>query len=673
MTRDMTAAKPGAARHDAALQKSHLWLYLCFLGCLMYWELVCRPATNLPFWNEGLMFALLFAASLAGMFTALCSLFPPRGGFVVAVVLLSAACAVYIVQMFYYSIFNTYLSAFSILNGGQALQFGETILGQLGRVWPWVLCMLLPLPLFLLFGRRLPRPASGRAAVVALLVCLLFQYGAAALLPAFGTGLFTPRDYYTSDQSLGPTANKLGLYTTLRQDAARLAFGGGTPEATSSAAGSDLAAAALVAAGVATQQRDLFANVLDIDLAALALGEEDAAIAELHSYFSGVPPTWQNEYTGMFEGYNLITVTAESFAPYAVDEKRTPTLYKMMNEGINFENFHTPLWDNSTLDGEYAICQSQIPKQGVWSMWTTGKEGHALPFTLGNQFSAQGYGTYAYHNHSAEYYERVESHPNMGYDFKALDFGLELESALEWPESDLELVDVTTEEFIADGKTPFHVYYLTVSGHQPYENYNAMSAKNWSSVKNLDLSTQAKAYLACNVELDAALELLWERLEEAGIAENTVVALTSDHPPYPLQLEGISELLGHEVDYSFEYYENSFFLYSPGMEAVTVDKPCSSLDVLPTLSNLFALPYDSRLLMGRDVLSYAQPLVILANRSWITDKARFCARTGVLESLDAKDPVSDAYAQRIHEEVARRFDVSAKVLETNYYASLPLP
>ena len=39
------------------------------------------------------------------------------------------------------------------------------------------------------------------------------------------------------------------------------------------------------------------------------------------------------------------------------------------------------------------------------------------------------------------------------------------------------------------------------------------------------------------------------------------------------------------------------------MDHQVIDTPMSTLDILPTISNLFELPYDSRLLMGRDIFS----------------------------------------------------------------------
>ena len=57
----------------------------------------------------------------------------------------------------------------------------------------------------------------------------------------------------------------------------------------------------------------------------------------------------------MFEGCNLILITAESFSYLAIDPELTPTLYKLQTEGFNFTNFYTPYWDVSTSDGEYAF------------------------------------------------------------------------------------------------------------------------------------------------------------------------------------------------------------------------------------------------------------------------------------------------------------------------------
>ena len=64
-------------------------------------------------------------------------------------------------------------------------------------------------------------------------------------------------------------------------------------------------------------------------------------------------------------------------------------------------------------------------------------------------------------------------------------------------------------------------------------------------------------------------------------------------------------------------------MYNPNIEKTVVDKVISSLDILPTIYNLYGLTFDSRLLMGRDIFSNNEHIVILSDRSWITDKGKY--------------------------------------------------
>jgi len=74
-----------------------------------------------------------------------------------------------------------------------------------------------------------------------------------------------------------------------------------------------------------------------------------------------------------------------------------------------------------------------------------------------------------------------------------------------------------------------------------------------------------KAYIACNLELEYALEYLMQRLEEAGVADKTCIVLTNDHYPYGLTEDEYNELAGQTLDTTFEKYRNSFICYVPGL------------------------------------------------------------------------------------------------------------
>ena len=364
--------------------------------------------------------------------------------------------------------------------------------------------------------------------------------------------------------------------------------------------------------------------------------------------------------------YNLIVLCCESFSSLAIDEKLTPTLYKLATEGFEFTNFYVPLWGTSTTDGEYTASMSLIPKTGVWSHRESAE--NYLPFCLGNQFNDIGYGVYAYHNHDYRYYDRQITYPAMGYDkYKGKDGGYEggLDIAAYWPESDLEMIKETVDEYVNDDK--FHTYYMTVSGHAAYTYYgNYMAYKNKEYVEDLGLSEGASAYLACNLELEFAMEYLLSSLEKAGKLENTVIVMYSDHYPYALGKEAIDELAGHEVESAFELYKSTFVIWKYGMEHTVVDKVCSSIDVLPTISNLFGLEYDSRLLMGSDIFAPEGNVVILSNRSWITDIASYNAVTGKVTSFTGAE-ISDEYVDTVNVIVKQKFVYSVKILENDYW------
>jgi phosphoglycerol transferase MdoB-like AlkP superfamily enzyme len=169
------------------------------------------------------------------------------------------------------------------------------------------------------------------------------------------------------------------------------------------------------------------------------------------------------------------------------------------------------------------------------------------------------------------------------------------------------------------------------------------------------------------MELDRALELLLDQLEQAGVADRTVIALSADHYPYGWEKEKLDELAGHQVDPNFEIYKNHFILWNAAMkETIVVEEPCSSLDIIPTLSNLFGLEYDSRLLMGQDILSDAEPLVLLSNRSFITDKVMYNSETGDVTNL-TEEVLPENYIRNLNKVIKNKFTVSESILKNDYY------
>jgi len=255
----------------------------------------------------------------------------------------------------------------------------------------------------------------------------------------------------------------------------------------------------------------------------------------------------------------------------------------------------------------------------------------------------------------------------MGYVYKGVGNGPVLPGKRR-PNSDLEMMEATIDEYMYD--QPFHAYYMTVSGHLEYNFLgNAMAIRNKAAVADLTLSDPCKAYIACNIELDKALAYTLERLNAAGIAEKTVIVLSADHHPYGLPgqdgIEGVSEFLGRPVEKTFELYKNHLVIYVQGMEPVVIDQPCSSVDIIPTISNLLGLEFDSRLLMGRDILSDSDPLVIFKDRSFITDKGYYKRGEEFVPNPGVE--VADDYRRLISSAIDAKFTASARMLDLDYY------
>lgn len=650
-------------------------LLIYLIAALYYLESVFRIVFSGKFLSSGLFYSLLFAVPVGVLCYLICTAFKEEKRNTIGCTLLGVITFVFISQFIYYKIFRMFYTLYSASNAGQVFEFWEIIMIKLKNDIGPISLMLVPFVLLLIVKKWIKpfkvvkakeRFALGGIAILAQLIAVGFLHLGAK-------DAYSPYDLYYQHHYPIIAAEKLGLMTTLRLDAKRTLFdwNPGLTESNqevvllSQAPDDDMDFPdSSVPAMSENVEENVDYNELDIDFDKLIAEADSEEMKAMHTYFKNVKPTAKNEYTGKYKGYNLITITAEGFSPYAIREDLTPTLYKLSKEGYQFTNFYTPLWELSTSDGEYALCTGQIPKSGIWSMASSGA--NAMPFTLGNQLAKEGYKTMAFHDHDYDYYDRDISHPNLGYDYRAKGKGLDIEEA--WPESDVEMIDESAAEYVHDA--PFHTYYMTVSGHMNYSfSENDMSKKNEDLVKDLDLSETAKAYLACQIELDRAIESLLKQLEEAGVLDHTLIAITPDHYPYGLNNEYISELAGKTVDEDFGIYKSTFLLYTPGMTPTVIDKPCSSLDVLPTLSNLMGLEYDSRLFVGTDIFSSSEPLVMLYSRNFITGKGRYNALTKEFTTAIGAD-VDEDYVRDMIDTVDAKFYYSAKVLEENYYEKI---
>ena len=418
-----------------------------------------------------------------------------------------------------------------------------------------------------------------------------------------------------------------------------------------------------------------------IDFTELSENETNSTYKSMDEYIASQTPATFNEYTGIFEGYNLILITAEAFSREAIIPELMPTLYEMYTEGIYFEDYYQPAWGGSTSTGEFSNIIGLMPTDAVNSMMRTRYDN--MYYTLGNQLQRLNYFSAAYHANDYKYYNRHQTHTNLGYDtWTGYWNGLEAGITLQWPESDLEMIDYTVPMYI--NQEPFSIYYMSVSGHCSYhKGSNAMSAKNFSYVEDMECSNTIKCYYAANLELEFAMESLVKQLDEAGVLDHTLIVIGPDHYPYGLDNSSawgnsqdyLQELYGYKASTCFERDHSVLIIWTPKLEDmnITVSDPAFSLDIVPTVSNLLGLDYDSRMLVGRDVLSNDTPIIFWPDRSWKTNIGTYRSSNSSFtfaEGIELDDEQKSAYIDTINSIVRARISFSGNVVYNDYYGHI---
>ena len=400
-------------------------------------------------------------------------------------------------------------------------------------------------------------------------------------------------------------------------------------------------------------------NILEIDF-------EKGTDSVINKYMLQDTGTKKNRYTGIFEGKNIVYITAESFHMSGVSEELTPTLYKLINSGFVFENFYVPN-NLSTIGGEFHSITGLYADNSILSKWREGT--NYFPMGMANMFKGEGYDVFAYHNNSYAFQDRNKYLKSQGFDnYVACYNGLEKRiNCKAWPQSDIEMIDKTTDDYI-NSSNPFLAYYMSVSGHFRYtRNDNSIVGKHWNLVKDLPYNEEIKGYISTQIELDKALELLIQRLEEKGILDDTVIVLLADHYPYGLGDENVETLMGHSLD-SVELHHTNLIIWNSKIKTQKIDKVCMNIDVLPTVYNLFGLDYDSRLFMGKDIFSSTQGLAILKDRSWVTSQGTYYASSNSFVPKNGK--IDQDYINNINQIVNNRLNISKRMIESNYYKIL---
>lgn len=657
--------------------KTQPYRYL-FLIAMIYFEVVLRICTGTGLFRH-LIYPILFGLATGFLFTFITSLFQSDRSRKISIGILSVVALFFTIECFVKKSFQWYLPISGIFSGAGdvAGNYVSEVFRTVLHGIPIILLFFVPVIFYVFFGKKyIPAKQMKIACAFRYLGYSVFFMLAAIGLANIGSSAAK----YQSQFKFDTATEYFGLLTSTRLEIKYSLFDNSAAEGfaiETTATEKSIEDTEEVEQEIVYQK-----NEMDLDLDKISETTTNEAVKELNTYVSSLTASSQNEYTGLFEGKNLILICAEAFSDVVIDEKLTPTLYRMTHNGFYFSDYYQPTWGGSTSTGEFSFLLGLVPLNGIESMLDT--QGNNLYFTLGNQLQREGYYSAAYHNGTYDYYSRQLTHQNLGYStWTAMGNGLENITS-EYP-GDEEFFNLTMNTYL-DLEEPFSIYYMTVSGHCIYERDNVYTEKYLEQVKSVvgDKYKDTTTYYLCyQMELENALTTMIQKLEDAGIADDTVICLTSDHYPYGLDHtetfgnteDYLSDLYGYTPTTSWDNDHNACIIWSGCLEnenkemACEISSPTYSLDIVPTLSNLFGLEYDSRLLVGRDVFSDEEPLVIWNTYSWLTEKGKYDAIGEKFYPNEGED-VDDEYVERIRAKAANKITFSRNVVENDYYSVL---
>lgn len=303
-----------------------------------------------------------------------------------------------------------------------------------------------------------------------------------------------------------------------------------------------------------------------------------------------------NAYTGRYAGKNLIMVQLEAIDTWMLDPDYMPRLSALKDKSIVFANHYTPAYITAgTFNTEFMTNTSLLPATGgiPTSVYVRDK----FPYSMANLFTRAGYTARTFHNSDGSVYDRGVIHPNLGYE--SYNGG----DVLGMPDIHLDRYLMNGFDAMTEGD-PFYSFVITYSGHGPYGDDNTIYQANKAAAeKTAKLREGSSVYaIAGAMETDRFIGDLLDALEEKDLLDDTVLVFYADHYNYYMMDDDLNMKI-KQVDNLNLLTHTDFFIWSADMEEQTVvEKVTASVDVLPTVANLFGLDTAGAFFAGHDGL-----------------------------------------------------------------------
>ena len=396
--------------------------------------------------------------------------------------------------------------------------------------------------------------------------------------------------------------------------------------------------------------------------------ENPEEIKFLEKIFAEQTEHEKNDYTGIFEGKNVIFLQLEGLDSWLLNETDTPTIYGMLNNSINFQNHYSYYTGGgSTFNSELAVSTGYITPISYVKNAYSFNQNH-FPYSLPNMLKESGYSVNAFHMNNGEYYMRDINYRNWGYDnyYSLMDTKNYTDISYQL-DRELILNEVFYEKMFKQ-KTPFMDYVITYTPHTPFTLESRlgklMEEKKFKGKGAPHKMSEEEVARLFASETDYMVKLLLEALEDNGLIDNTIIVAYADHYLYTLNDTSILDQYKNTEDNRIN--NTPFFIWSKDFERVDISKVNSQLDILPTVLNLLGIDYCNEYYIGSDVLdpSY-KGFVFFSDYSWF-DGTNYIQYSDSVSS----DIVQKKYIDDTNEEINILIKKNDLTLKYDYFERL---
>jgi len=432
----------------------------------------------------------------------------------------------------------------------------------------------------------------------------------------------------------------------------------------------------------------------------------DESAKAFREYYGALEETKDNEYTGIFEGKNVIVIHAESMQNFLLDTSFngidvTPNLKKLASEGIYFSNFYSQESVGTSSDSEFTYNTSLLPAtSGTVFVNYWDRDYVTIPKLL----KEKGYYTFSMHANKGTFWNRNNAHKSLGYDdFYYYTKDYEIDETIGLGLSDKSFFRQSTEiiKKISESNEPFYGVLLMLSNHTPFtttnENGEVVDVSDYDVTMKYNVTledgtvveklapymegTTLGSYFKSAHYADEAIGLFVEQLDAAGLLENTVLVIYGDHDSklkkadyrrFYNYVPETNSLLDKEdpnykvVDY-YSYELNRkvpFIIWTKDKQFnVEVTEVMGMYDIMPTLGNMLGIKNEYAI--GTDMFSLEdgeENVVIFPDGNWLTNKMYYSQSKNEGKLLNPDDTVSIDYINKYTEKANKAIEISDSII-----------